>query len=101
MTESGASMFEDYSPAYYSIFTDNKGRIYVQTNKTQGQSISVDMQVDIFSKEGYYLHTTTLPYHLHIIKNGYFYTYFVNEDTGEELVKRFRIKNWEQIKEGR
>jgi hypothetical protein len=35
-----------------------------------------------------------------MIKNGFFYTQFVNDDTGEVFVKRLRIKNWDQIKVG-
>jgi hypothetical protein len=56
-----------------------------------------EKKVDIFSKDGYYLYKTTLPKHTHVIKNGYLYAREVEDD---ELVKRYKIKNWNQIKEG-
>jgi len=55
---------------------------------------------DIFSKEGYYIYRATIPSSSYIIRNGYLYTHIVNEDTGEELVRRYRIKNWDEIKDG-
>ena len=60
----------------------------------------VEKTFDVFSKDGYYLYKTVFPFAPFVIKDGFFYTRVVNEDTGEVFVKRFRIKNWEQIKEG-
>ena len=34
-------------------------------------------------------------------KNGYLYTRELDEEEGMEYVKRYKIKNWEQIKKGR
>ncbi|MCK4647232.1 MAG: 6-bladed beta-propeller, partial [Candidatus Aminicenantes bacterium] len=51
----------DFQPFYYSIFSDNKGRIYVQTNKTWREEDVKLKEVDIFSKDGYFLYKTTLP----------------------------------------
>ncbi len=90
----------DFQPFYYSIFSDNKGRIYVQTNKTWREEGVKLKEVDIFSKDGYFLYKTTLPIDTYVIKNGYLYAYVMDEDKGDELVKRFRIKNWDKIKEG-
>jgi len=58
------------------------------------------MKVDIFSDDGYFLYEATLPPCTWVIKNGFLYTYALDEDEGMEYVKRYRIKNWEQIKEG-
>jgi len=55
---------------------------------------------DIFSRDGYYLYKVIIPIPSDIIKNGYLYTCILNEDTGEEFAKRYKIKNWAQIKEG-
>lgn len=87
----------EYQPFYYLIFTDSEGRIYVQTNKTWLEEDVTEKEVDIFSKDGYYLYKTTLPKHTRVIKNGYLYALEVEDD---ELVKRYRIKNWDKIKEG-
>ena len=86
-------------PFFHALYTDCKGRIYVQ--RTIGKRTEQGpKKFDIFSKDGYCLYNTTFPYPAVLIKDGYFYTRVVNEDTGEEFVKRFRIKNWKQIKEG-
>ena len=91
--------FPEYMPFYYSLFTDCKGRVYVQ--KTPGERKKRGIRVcDIFSKDGYYLCSATIPILPYVIENGYLYTRFVDEGTGEEFVKRFIIKNWNHIKEG-
>jgi len=84
---------------FYSIFTDNEKRIYVQTNKTEHEP-GVKAEVDVFSRDGYYLYKTILPHGTYVIKNGYLYVHVVDEDAAMEYVKRFRIKNWDQIKKG-
>jgi len=91
--------FPDHMPFFYSIFTDCRGRIYVRRSPRQ-RGGTRERVYDIFSKEGYYLYRATIPSRPYIIRNGYLYTRIVNEDTGEELVKRYKIKNWEEIKEG-
>ena len=91
--------FPKHMPFFYSIFTDCRGRIYVRRNPRKREGTG-EIVYDIFSKEGYYLYRATIPSSSYIIKNGYLYTRIVNEDTGEELVKRYKIENWDQIKEG-
>jgi hypothetical protein len=88
-----------HKPYFYSIITDSKGRIYVQKNRTVGKEFRVNREVDIFSKDGYYLYKSTIPRGTYIIKDGYLYAYVMNETSGEELVKRFRIENWSSFKE--
>jgi hypothetical protein len=89
-----------HKPFFYSIITDNNGRIYVQKNKTRGEDFKVNREVDIFSKDGYYLYKSTIPRGTYIIKNDYMYVYVIDENKGDELVKRYKMKNWDQIKEG-
>ncbi len=86
-----------YMPFFYSVFSDCKGRIYVRTNRQERES--VEMEIDLFSKDGYFLYKTKLPAYTHVIKKGFLYAYVVDEDAGMEYVKRYKIKNWEQIKE--
>jgi len=90
----------EFQPFFYLIFTDSEGRIYVQTNKTWAEDEVKEKEVDIFSKNGYYLYKTSLPKHTYVIKMGYLYALIIDEDEGMELVKRFKIKNWDQIKKG-
>jgi hypothetical protein len=87
----------EFQPFYYLIFTDNKGRIYVQTNKTWTEEDVKLKEVDIFSKNGYFLYKTTLPKDTYVIKNGYLYALEVDD---YEIIKRLKINNWDQIKEG-
>jgi hypothetical protein len=96
----------EFKPYFFFIFSDTKGRIYVQRNKTQegirgyGPIDTAEKEIDIFSPDGYYLYRTSLPPNTSIIKNGFLYTRELDEDEGMEYVKRYKIKNWEQIKEG-
>jgi len=83
---------------FYNLYTDSEGRIYVQRDKG-GRYETGKREYDIFSKDGYYLYKTTLPHPPLFIGNGFFFTRTENEESGEELVKRFRIKNWDLIKE--
>ena len=89
----------DYKPFFHHIFTDSKDRIYVQRSLRK-LSKKFSRSFDIYSKQGYFLHKASLPYSPHVIKDGYLYTLISFEDTGEEYIKRYKIKNWEQIKTG-
>ena len=55
---------------------------------------------DVFSKDGYYLYKTVCKHTPFLIKDGYYYTRLQNEESGEVFVKRYIIKNWDQIKVG-
>jgi hypothetical protein len=90
-----------YKPFFYSIFTDDSGRIYVlKSNITAGRGkTGTPNEYDIYSKDGYFLYKTTLLYgRAFCIKNGCLYARKVLEDTGLEVIKRFKIKNWNSIK---
>jgi hypothetical protein len=93
----------EFKPYFFNLLTDSKGRIYVQRNKTKGILNTVqentNREVDIFSKDGYFLYKSTLPPNTCEIKNGFLYAYSVNEVNGLESVKRYRIKNWEKMGE--
>jgi len=91
--------FRKYRTYFNAIFTDEKGRIYVRRVKSvldEGNEINFD----IFSKNGYFLYKTKLPFTPRTIKNGFIYYVKVDEDTGEIKIIRHKIKNWDQIKEG-
>jgi len=91
--------FPDYMPYFYSIITDNQSRIYVRKNPVARES-NTDHKYDVFNKEGLYLYKIHLDHYPEVIKDGYIYTIVVNEETGLEQIKRYRIKNWDKIKEG-
>jgi hypothetical protein len=89
-----------YELFFYKILADSEARIYVQTNKTWNEEESVVKKIDIFSKNGYFLYKTTLPRNTYVIKEGFLYTLILNEEKGLELVKRFKIKNWDKLESG-
>jgi hypothetical protein len=93
-----AIQFPPHKPFFMGILCDDTERIYVMRFKSiLDERKGYDF--DIFSKDGYYLYKTHIPYYPYIIKNGSLYTHITLEETGEELIKRFRIKNWSNIKE--
>ncbi len=89
----------EHWPCFYNLLIDSEKRIYVQTNHTRSK-LEVDNEVDIFSRDGYYLYKTVIPHFTKVIKSGFLYTSFIDEKKSVEYVKRFRIKNWEQIRTG-
>ncbi len=58
------------------------------------------IEIDIFNKNGYYLYRTELPFIPIIIQNGDVYELFSLKDTGEVRIRKYKIKNWDQIKDG-
>jgi len=91
--------FPEQKPHFFSILTDSRGRIYVLKNPISRDSDENHMY-DMFSKEGYFLYRIIIPIFPDVIHDGYLYTRSENEKTGEELVKRYKIKNWKEIREG-
>jgi len=90
-------------PAFRSFFSkimaDDKQRIFVRRVKSVLEE-GEDAEYDIFGSDGRCLYRTTLPFTPEIIKNGFLYAIHASEETGEVNIKRYKIKNWEQIKEG-
>jgi hypothetical protein len=85
----------EFKPYFYAILTDNLGRIYVQRNMTWHEEGNIQKEVDVFSKDGYFLYRTKLPKDTYVIRDGYAYC---GEIGDEEIVKRFKIKNWSAMK---
>jgi hypothetical protein len=85
----------EFKPYFYGIFTDDLGRIYVQRNKTWAEEENIEKEIDVFSKDGIFLFKTKLPKRTFIIRNGYVYALEADE---EEVIKRYKIKNWDSIK---
>lgn len=90
--------FPSYRPFFDHIIADDKQRLYVRKLRSVLDK-SEGLEFDIFSREGYYLYKTKLPFTPLVIKNGFVYKVEYNEETGEIKIKRYKIKNWDQIKE--
>jgi hypothetical protein len=94
-----ALVFPKHKPFYKTIMKDDKDRIYVEKF-----SFSFDRSdstyFDIFSKDGYYLYKAKIPIRYpQVIKNGCAYSTENDIETGYAKIKRYKIKNWEQIKD--
>ena len=97
----------EFKPFYNEIISDDLGRIYV---RKVGSILVKENEVnyDLFSRDGYYLYRVRMPYLPEfaplipyiIIKNGCIYRGEHDKETMLDFVKRYKIKNWEQIKEG-
>ena len=92
-------IFPEYKPFFSGFMQDKKGLIYVRRFKyelyePEGKKIVFD----VFSQEGDYLYKlTSLP--LGIIKNGYTYKIVIDAETDLLQVIRYKIINWEKMKE--
>ena len=77
----------------------NSYRETVDVIRGYGPVKKMEKQVDTFSKEGCFLYEASLPPNTCVIKNGFLYTQDLDEEKGMEYVMRFKIINWDQIKE--
>lgn len=94
-----AMNFPKYKPFFSDIICDDKNRIYVKKFKSKFSEDKNDYY-DLFSKDGYYLYHVTIPLSFPLIRNGFLYRVERDEGTDFLRIKRYKIKNWEQIREG-
>ena len=96
--EQGVPDLPEYKPYFYDLAADDMGRIYVFKSNFHETQEKLKFY-DIYSKDGYFLYRMSHPYgHIFVIKNGYLYARDKIKDEEVEVVKRFRIKNWNSIK---
>ena len=98
VVEEGAN-FPDHRPFFTGMVSDDIGRLYVRRLKSVLDE-SKEAEFDIFGPEGFYLYRTTLSFMPNLIKDGYLYRTTYSEETGEYKAIRYRIKNWDEIKQG-
>lgn len=91
--------FPEHLPFFYEILTDSEGRIYVQINREEFDPTKLK-PYDIFSRDGYYLYKAVIDVSPHVIKDGFLYTLSSDKDTGDQIILRYKIINWDQIKTG-
>jgi hypothetical protein len=95
--------FPKYKPFFSSILKDDKDRIYVRRFQLSTDKDKMPI-FDLFSKEGYYLYKIKiplyrLPFNQNSIQKGSAYTREYDQETGYAKIKRYKIINWEQIRE--
>lgn len=92
-----ACKFPSYRPFFQSILVDEKNRIYVaKIMSVISKNRSID--IDVFNEQGYYLYRSNLPFVPAIIRGGDVYEIFSSEETGEIIIKKYKILNWDRIK---
>lgn len=88
--------FPDHKPHFGKILADGEW-IFVEHYKSP-QDQSKTWSMDVFNTQGFYLHKCTFPLRPKIIRDGFAYLIETSEETGDVWVKRYRIKNWDQLK---
>ena len=91
-----ACHFPPTKPFFWSILVDDFQRLYVWKVKSTTDP-SKDYEFDVFDKEGYFLYRLKFPNRPEIIGKGFLFDIKEDEETGEVLVRRFRIKNWDKM----
>jgi hypothetical protein len=90
--------FPKHKPHFGKILADGDW-IFVEHYKSPQEQSDV-WSFDIFNTQGFYLYKLSFPLRPYLIKNGYVYLIKVLEERGDVLVKRYKIKNWNQLKTG-
>jgi hypothetical protein len=89
----------DYKPFFFGLTSDGAGRIYVTKDNPLTIARGKPCRFDIFSIDGIFLYATTLPYaRMFTINNGYLYGRDIAGEDEIPVVKRYKIKNWREIK---
>ena len=88
----------DHRPYFSSFLSDDLGRLYVVRFKPITEKDVTSSDIDVFSKDGYYLYRMTWPFVPQVIKGGFAYEVRQDEEAGFTKIIRHRIKNWADIK---
>lgn len=89
--------FPSSRPFFRGITTDDLQRLYLWKVKSVLDK-SEEQVFDVYSKDGYFIHRIRMGFLPELIKDGHLYDIHEDEDTGEVFVRRYKIKNWDQIK---
>jgi hypothetical protein len=92
--------FGKHRPFFDGIGSDGRGNILVMRSKSVADE-GTETVFDLFDPEGYYLYKITMPITPRIIADGYVYSCEDDPSTEFVKVKRYKIKNWEQIRDKR
>jgi len=84
----------DHRPFFSRFLSDDLGRLYVIRFKPITEKDVTSSDIDVFSKDGYYLYRMTWPFVPQVIKAGFLYEVRQDEEAGLTKIIRHRIKNW-------
>ena len=92
--------FPRYKPFFKNILGDDLRRIYIQHFKYfPGKQNKEINKYDLFDKNGYYLYCLKISVSPEVIRSGYIYCQTSDPETHYPRVIRYKIKNWNQLKE--
>lgn len=92
-------VFPEHRPYFGGIMADDGGRIYVMRLKSVFDE-SPELTFGVFLKDGYHIYKMKLPFKPALIKAGFVYEIREDKETGNFKIIRYKIKNWDQIREG-
>jgi hypothetical protein len=84
----------DHRPFFTRFYSDDLGRLYVVRFKPITEKDVASSDIDVFSKDGYYLYRMTWPFIPQVIKGGFLYEVRQDEGAGLTRITRHKIKNW-------
>jgi len=88
----------DHRPYFSRFFSDDLGRLYVVRFRPITEKAMTSSEIDVFSKDGYFLYRMTWPFVPQVIKGGFLYEVRQDEEAGLTRIIRHRIKNWGDFK---
>ena len=88
----------DHRPFFTRFYGDDLGRLYVVRLRPITEKDVKTSDIDVFSKDGYYLYRMTWPFVPQVIKGGFLYEVRQDEEAGLTRIIRHRIKNWEDFR---
>ena len=88
----------DHRPFFMRFYNDDAGRLYVIRSKPITEKDVKTSEIDVFSKDGYYLYRMTWPFVPQVIKGGFLYEVRQDEEAGLTRIIRHRITNWGAFK---
>lgn len=88
----------DHRPYFGRLFSDELGRLYVVRFRPITEKAVKTSDIDVFSKDGYYLYRMTWPFIPQVIRGGFLYEVREDEEAGLTRIFRFKIENWADFK---
>ena len=88
----------DHRPFFKGLKVDDAGRVYVQRLPSVMEQPE-GVEFDVFSGRGRLLYSLTLPFVPVTVRSGFCYISESSEETGAVTVVRYRIRNWDSLKQ--
>jgi len=89
-----------YKPFFMLLLSDDEGNVYVVRMPPVNIKEKRSVEFGFFNAEGFYLYKIKMPFLPRLIKNGLIYRQQWDAKKGLFFIRRYKIKNWEQIKAG-